>query len=189
MKRLALVAAVLVLAACSKKDDTATADTAAPAMAPAPAVVDTHHEDGFDGEHDIDADRVLDDHDQDHHQEDHHEEEVKLLAVIKKAPLNSGAFFVLLYLYAAFAPRPSCLQRSAGQDLAPHHPQRDAAESGRKSHAPDVPDDFPRIIDQLRTGRRRGTGDEAKLPEKTIHVPAEVNARHRFLTDVAALRV
>jgi ABC-type glycerol-3-phosphate transport system substrate-binding protein len=37
MKRLALVAAVLVLAACSsKKDETATADTAAPAMAPAP---------------------------------------------------------------------------------------------------------------------------------------------------------
>ena len=41
MKRLALVAAVLVLAACSKKDDTATADTAAPAMAPAPAAMDT----------------------------------------------------------------------------------------------------------------------------------------------------
>jgi uncharacterized lipoprotein YajG len=41
MKRLALVAAVLVLAACSKKDESATADTAAPAMAPAPAAVDT----------------------------------------------------------------------------------------------------------------------------------------------------
>ena len=37
MKRLALVAAVLVLAACtSKKDEAATADTSAPAMAPAP---------------------------------------------------------------------------------------------------------------------------------------------------------
>ena len=36
MKRLALVAAVLVLAACTaKKDDTAL-DTSAPAMAPAP---------------------------------------------------------------------------------------------------------------------------------------------------------
>ena len=36
MKRLALVAAVLVLAACtSKKDEAATADTSAPAMAPA----------------------------------------------------------------------------------------------------------------------------------------------------------
>jgi uncharacterized lipoprotein YajG len=42
MKRLALVAAVLVLAACTaKKDDAATVDTSAPAMAPAPAVVDT----------------------------------------------------------------------------------------------------------------------------------------------------
>jgi uncharacterized lipoprotein YajG len=38
MKRIALVAAVLVLAACSKKDETAS-DTAA--MAPAPAVGDT----------------------------------------------------------------------------------------------------------------------------------------------------
>jgi hypothetical protein len=42
MKRLALVAAVLVLAACtSKKDEAATADTSAPAMAPAPAAMDT----------------------------------------------------------------------------------------------------------------------------------------------------
>jgi uncharacterized lipoprotein YajG len=41
MKRLALVAAVLVLAACSKKDESATADTSAPAMAPAPAAMDT----------------------------------------------------------------------------------------------------------------------------------------------------
>ena len=42
MKRLALVAVVLVLAACTaKKDDAATVDTSAPAMAPAPAVVDT----------------------------------------------------------------------------------------------------------------------------------------------------
>jgi uncharacterized lipoprotein YajG len=41
MKRLALVAAVLVLAACTaKKDDTAI-DTSAPAMAPAPAMVDS----------------------------------------------------------------------------------------------------------------------------------------------------
>ena len=37
MKRLALVAVVLVLAACTaKKDDAATIDTSAPAMAPAP---------------------------------------------------------------------------------------------------------------------------------------------------------
>ncbi len=36
MKRLALVAAVLALAACTaKKDEAATADTSAPAMAPA----------------------------------------------------------------------------------------------------------------------------------------------------------
>lgn len=42
MKRLALVAAVLVLAACTaKKDDAATADTSAPAMAPAPAIDST----------------------------------------------------------------------------------------------------------------------------------------------------
>ena len=37
MKRLALVAAVLVVAACSTKE-TPKADTAAPAMAPAPAM-------------------------------------------------------------------------------------------------------------------------------------------------------
>jgi hypothetical protein len=42
MKRLALVAAVLALAACTaKKDDAATIDTSAPAMAPAPAAMDT----------------------------------------------------------------------------------------------------------------------------------------------------
>lgn len=41
MKRLALVAAVLVLAACAKKDDAAVADTSAPAMAPAPAAMDS----------------------------------------------------------------------------------------------------------------------------------------------------
>ena len=42
MKRLALVAAVLALAACTaKKDEAATADTTAPAMAPAPAAMDT----------------------------------------------------------------------------------------------------------------------------------------------------
>ena len=40
MKRIALVAAVLVLAACSKKDDAAV-DTGAAAMAPAPAAMDT----------------------------------------------------------------------------------------------------------------------------------------------------
>jgi hypothetical protein len=40
MKRLALVAAVLVIAACSTKE-TPKADTAAPAMAPAPAMADT----------------------------------------------------------------------------------------------------------------------------------------------------
>ena len=43
MKRLALVAAILAVTACTaKKDDTAAAtDTAAPAMAPAPAATDT----------------------------------------------------------------------------------------------------------------------------------------------------
>jgi len=42
MNRLALVAVVLVLAACTaKKDDAATVDTSAPAMAPAPAMMDT----------------------------------------------------------------------------------------------------------------------------------------------------
>lgn len=41
MKRLALVAAVLVLAACTAKKDDAAIDTSAPAMAPAPAAVDT----------------------------------------------------------------------------------------------------------------------------------------------------
>jgi hypothetical protein len=40
MKRLALVAAVLVVAACSTKEAPST-DTAAPAMAPAPAATDT----------------------------------------------------------------------------------------------------------------------------------------------------
>ena len=40
MKRLALVAAVLVIAACSTKE-TPKADTAAPAMAPAPAMMDS----------------------------------------------------------------------------------------------------------------------------------------------------
>lgn len=40
MKRIALVAAVLVLAACSKKDEAAV-DTGAAAMAPAPAAMDT----------------------------------------------------------------------------------------------------------------------------------------------------
>lgn len=41
MKRLALVAAVLFAVACTAKDDAATTDTAAPAMAPAPATMDT----------------------------------------------------------------------------------------------------------------------------------------------------
>lgn len=41
MKRLALVAAVLVLAACTAKKDDAALDTSAPAMAPAPAMTDT----------------------------------------------------------------------------------------------------------------------------------------------------
>ncbi len=42
MKRLALVAVVLVLAACTaKKDDAATIDTSAPAMAPAPMAMDS----------------------------------------------------------------------------------------------------------------------------------------------------
>ncbi len=41
MKRLALVAAVLVLAACTAKKDDATIDTSAPAMAPAPAMMDS----------------------------------------------------------------------------------------------------------------------------------------------------
>jgi PBP1b-binding outer membrane lipoprotein LpoB len=37
MKRLALAAAVVALAACSTKSETPAADTAAPAMTPAPA--------------------------------------------------------------------------------------------------------------------------------------------------------
>jgi protein involved in sex pheromone biosynthesis len=41
MKRLALVAVVLVLAACTAKKDDAATDTSAPAMAPAPAAIDT----------------------------------------------------------------------------------------------------------------------------------------------------
>lgn len=41
MKRLALVAAVLFAVACTANDDAATIDTAAPAMAPAPATMDT----------------------------------------------------------------------------------------------------------------------------------------------------
>jgi hypothetical protein len=41
MKRLVLVAAVLALAACTAKKDDATVDTTAPAMAPAPAAMDT----------------------------------------------------------------------------------------------------------------------------------------------------
>ena len=41
MKRLALVAAVLALAACTAKKDEAAVDTSAPAMAPAPAAMDT----------------------------------------------------------------------------------------------------------------------------------------------------
>ena len=41
MKRLALVAAVLVIAACTTKKDEPATDTAAPAMAPAPAMTDT----------------------------------------------------------------------------------------------------------------------------------------------------
>ena len=42
MKRLALVAVVLVLAACTaKKDDAAIIDTSAPAMAPAPMAMDS----------------------------------------------------------------------------------------------------------------------------------------------------
>lgn len=38
MKRLALVAAVVVLAACTTEDNTPAVDTATPAMAPAPAM-------------------------------------------------------------------------------------------------------------------------------------------------------
>ena len=41
MKRLALVAAVLAVAACTTKKDEPATDTAAPAMAPAPATTDT----------------------------------------------------------------------------------------------------------------------------------------------------
>jgi len=53
MKRLAVVAAVLAIAACKAKD-AAPADTAvaAPAMSPAPAMMDDHddHEDRYDDE-------------------------------------------------------------------------------------------------------------------------------------------
>ena len=41
MKRLALVAAVLAVAACTTKKEEPATDTAAPAMAPAPATTDT----------------------------------------------------------------------------------------------------------------------------------------------------
>lgn len=41
MKRLALVAAVFALAACTAKKDEPAVDTAAPAMTPAPAAMDT----------------------------------------------------------------------------------------------------------------------------------------------------
>lgn len=41
MKRLALVVAVLAITACTAKKDEAAVDTAAPAMAPAPAAMDT----------------------------------------------------------------------------------------------------------------------------------------------------
>jgi hypothetical protein len=41
MKRLALVAAVLALAACTAKKDEAAVDTSAGTMAPAPAPMDT----------------------------------------------------------------------------------------------------------------------------------------------------
>ena len=41
MKRLAFVVAVLALTACKAKNEGATTDTAAPAMAPAPATTDT----------------------------------------------------------------------------------------------------------------------------------------------------
>ena len=41
MKRLALVAAVFALAACSTEKNEPATDTAAPAMAPAPATTDT----------------------------------------------------------------------------------------------------------------------------------------------------
>lgn len=41
MKRLALVAAILAVTACTAKKDEAAVDTAAPAMAPAPAAMDT----------------------------------------------------------------------------------------------------------------------------------------------------
>lgn len=43
MKRLALVAAVLVVAACSKADETADTTTPAMAPAPAPATMDSAH--------------------------------------------------------------------------------------------------------------------------------------------------
>ena len=75
MKRLALVAAVLVLAACSKKDESATADTVRTRNGSRTCGDGHHDEDGFDGDDDHDADRLQHDHDQDH-QEDHHEEEV-----------------------------------------------------------------------------------------------------------------
>ena len=41
MKRLALVAAVLAVAACSTENKTEVKDTTTPAMAPAPAATDT----------------------------------------------------------------------------------------------------------------------------------------------------
>lgn len=41
MKRIALVAAIFAVAACSKADETPAMDTTTPAMAPAPAMTDT----------------------------------------------------------------------------------------------------------------------------------------------------
>jgi hypothetical protein len=59
-------------------------------------------EDGFDDQHDGDSNCVIDD--DDHDQEDNrHEEEVSFAMEFEKAPLYSGAFFVLFDLHAAFS--------------------------------------------------------------------------------------
>jgi hypothetical protein len=56
-------------------------------------------EDGFDDDHHDEPGCVIDDHHEDHD----HEEEVSFALEFEKAPLYSGAFFVLFDLHAAFS--------------------------------------------------------------------------------------
>ena len=83
-------------------------------------------------------------------------------------------------LNAAFAAFPFRLDSRAGGNLAPHHSQGDPAKAGRKGGASNVADHLSGLVQQLGPPRRRGTGDEPKLAQKTIHVPAEVHTRDRL---------